>query len=42
MQQMETKVFKLFRFKKALNETYEWFKEEKNLSKYTNIQKYNI
>ena len=29
-------------FKKALSETYEWFKEEKNLSKYTNIQKYNI
>ena len=29
-------------FKVALNETYDWFKEEKNLSKYTNIQKYNI
>ena len=29
-------------FKKALKETYEWFKEEKNLSKYTNIEKYNI
>lgn len=29
-------------FKKALRETYEWFKEENNLSKYKNIQKYNI
>ena len=29
-------------FKKALNETYEWFKEEENLKKYTNIKKYNI
>ena len=29
-------------FKKALKETYEWFKEEKNLTKYTNIKKYNI
>ena len=29
-------------FKNALKETYEWFKEEKNLSKYSNIQKYNI
>ena len=29
-------------FKKALNETYKWFKVEKNLSKYSNIQKYNI
>ena len=29
-------------FKKALNETYEWFKEEKNLKKYTNIKNYNI
>ena len=29
-------------FKKALSETYSWFKDEKNLSKYKNIQKYNI
>lgn len=29
-------------FKKALSETYAWFKEEKNLSRYKNIQKYNI
>jgi dTDP-glucose 4,6-dehydratase len=29
-------------FKKALNETYEWFKEEKNFKKYTNIKNYNI
>ena len=29
-------------FKKALGETYEWFKKEENLSKYKNIQKYNI
>ena len=29
-------------FKKALNETYEWFKDEKNLNKYTNIKNYNI
>ena len=29
-------------FKKALNETYEWFKEEDNLKKYTNIKNYNI
>ena len=29
-------------FKKALNETYEWFKEETNLDKYTNIKNYNI
>ncbi|WP_440913427.1 SDR family NAD(P)-dependent oxidoreductase [Candidatus Pelagibacter sp.] len=29
-------------FQRALAETYEWFKDEKNLSKYTNIHKYNI
>jgi len=29
-------------FKKGLNETYEWFKEEENLKKYTNIKNYNI
>jgi dTDP-glucose 4,6-dehydratase len=29
-------------FKKALNETYDWFKEEENLKKYTNIKNYNI
>ena len=29
-------------FQKALSETYKWFKEEKNLSKYNNIHKYNI
>ena len=29
-------------FSKALEETYNWFKEEENLSKYSNIQKYNI
>jgi len=29
-------------FKKALNETYDWFKEDKNLKKYTNIKYYNI
>jgi dTDP-glucose 4,6-dehydratase len=29
-------------FKKALNETYEWFKKEENLKKYTNIKNYNI
>ena len=29
-------------FKNALNETYEWFKEEENLKKYTNIKNYNI
>ena len=29
-------------FKKALNETYDWFKEGENLKKYTNIKNYNI
>ena len=29
-------------FTKALTETYNWFKEEKNISKYSNITKYNI
>jgi len=29
-------------FKKALKETYGWFKEEENLKKYTNIKNYNI
>ena len=29
-------------FKKALYETYKWFKEEENLKKYTNIKNYNI
>tara|TARA_B110000027_G_scaffold130112_1_gene152477 strand:+ start:114 stop:1121 length:1008 start_codon:yes stop_codon:yes gene_type:complete len=29
-------------FKSALKETYEWFKEEENLKKYTNIKNYNI
>ena len=29
-------------FKKALNETYDWFKKEENLKKYTNIKNYNI
>ena len=29
-------------FTLALKETYNWFKEEKNISKYSNIQKYNI
>ena len=29
-------------FKKALNKTYDWFKEDKNLKKYTNIKYYNI
>lgn len=29
-------------FKKALNETYDWFKEEENLKKYTNIKNYNV
>ena len=29
-------------FKIALKETFEWFKEDKNLKKYTNIKKYNI
>jgi len=29
-------------FKKALNETYEWFKKDENLKKYTNIKNYNI
>jgi GDP-mannose 4,6-dehydratase len=29
-------------FKKALNETYEWFKKDENLKKYTNIKDYNI
>ncbi|MDB3987478.1 SDR family NAD(P)-dependent oxidoreductase [Candidatus Pelagibacter sp.] len=29
-------------FKNALKETYDWFKEEKNLKKYTNIKNYNI
>ena len=29
-------------FTLALKETYHWFKAEKNLSKYSNIQKYNI
>ena len=26
---METTIYKLHRFKKALSETYEWFKQEK-------------
>ncbi len=29
-------------FKKALKETYDWFKKEQNLKKYTNIKSYNI
>ena len=29
-------------FKKALKETYYWFKKEENLKKYTNIKNYNI
>ena len=29
-------------FKKALNETYDWFKKEENFKKYTDITKYNI
>ena len=29
-------------FKKALKETYDWFKKEENIKKYTNIKKYNI
>ena len=29
-------------FKKALNETYDWFKKDENLKKYTNIKNYNI
>ena len=29
-------------FKKALNETYIWFKKDENLKKYTNIKNYNI
>ena len=29
-------------FKIALQETFEWFQEDKNLKKYTNIKKYNI
>jgi len=29
-------------FRAALNETYEWFKKEENLKKYTNIKNYNI
>ena len=29
-------------FKKALYETYSWFREEENLKKYTNIKNYNI
>ena len=29
-------------FKKALHETYEWFKKDENLKKYTNIKNYNI
>jgi dTDP-glucose 4,6-dehydratase len=29
-------------FKKALHKTYEWFKEEKNIKKYTNIKNYKI
>jgi nucleoside-diphosphate-sugar epimerase len=29
-------------FKKALYETYDWFKKEENLKKYTNIKNYNI
>ena len=29
-------------FQKALSETYKWFEEEKNLSKYNSINKYNI
>ncbi len=29
-------------FKKALNETYDWFKEGENLKKYTNIKNYNV
>lgn len=29
-------------FRKALSETYEWFKKEENLKKYTNIKNYNI
>ena len=32
----------LYGFKKALNETYDWFKKDENLKKYTNIKKYNI
>ncbi len=29
-------------FKKALSETYNWFKKNENLKKYTNIKNYNI
>ena len=29
-------------FVTSLNETYEWFKKEENLKKYTNIKNYNI
>ena len=29
-------------FKKALTETYNWFKKDENLKKYTNIRNYNI
>lgn len=29
-------------FKAALHETYEWFKKDENLEKYSNIKKYNI
>jgi nucleoside-diphosphate-sugar epimerase len=29
-------------FKKALHETYDWFKKDENLKKYTNIKNYNI
>jgi len=29
-------------FKKALNETFDWFKKDENLRKYTNIKNYNI
>ena len=39
---MDTKYLNYLGFKKALRETYEWFKEENNLSKYKNIHKYNI
>ena len=29
-------------FKKALNETFDWFEKDENLRKYTNIKNYNI
>ena len=36
------KYFNYSGFKKALSETYVWFADDKNLSKYKNIKKYNI